>query len=312
MKGRAAKGRLVDDDVIVDDEKDAQRLHQKGVVGTPLSGGGLRLSRIEAAHAAHEGRLKLATSWNVLVHGHEATYLAYADLRDRGLVVRHEGDGFMVWPRGEQPPTAPWFPFYAANERDAVDAAKLRTWADASAVVGVVDDDGAVTHYRFDHVAPTGTTTWPEGHAAGTVMADRVIVHGGLPGDHALGTPHGNDLVLSLTEAEALRRRGVLDVDGLEGGHQHHFRRTLPVYETLRDAGIVTKSGFRFGTHFRGYNAHPDKTHAQWLIQCVADEDVLHWSELSRAVRLAHGVRKTFLVATVPEVSFLGITWFRP
>ncbi len=312
MKARAAKGRLSGDHVIVEDDKDAQRLHQKGIVGTPISGGGLSLSRIEAAHAAHEGRLRLNTSWSVLVQGIEAAYLAYADLRDRGLVVRHEGDGFLVWPRGEQPPAKPWFPFYAANERDAVDAAKLRAWAEAEAVVGVVDDDGAVTHYKLAREEPTGSTTWPAGHAKATVLTDRVIVHGGLPGDHALGTKHGNDLVLSLTEAEALRRRDVLEVTGLDSGHQHHFRRTLPIYEALRDAGVVTKSGFRFGTHFRGYNAHPDQTHAQWLIQCVADDDVLHWSELSRAVRLAHGVRKTFLVATVPDVAFLAVTWFRP
>ncbi len=312
MKGGVAKGTLVDDHVVVDDDKEAHRLRQKGSVGTPISGGGLRLSRIEAAHAAHEGRLKLNTPWSVLVEGIEAAYLAYADLRDRGLVVRHEGDGFLVWPRGQQPPSEPWFPFYPASERDAVDADQLRRWADAGAVVGVVDDDGAVTHYRLSQERPAGASSWPTGHAVGTVLTDRVIVHRGLPGDHALGTPHGQDLVLSLTEAEALRRRGILDVEGLEGGHQHHFRRTLPVYETLRDAGVVTKSGFRFGTHFRGYNEHPDKTHAQWLIQCVADDDMLHWSELSRAVRLAHGVRKTFLVATTPNVDFLGISWFRP
>ncbi len=295
--------------MIIDDERLANRIYSKGHVGERLPGGGLELSDVEAAYAAHSGRLD--ADWTSLIAGQEATYLAYADLRERGLVVRHDGDGFLVWQRGEAPPAKPWFRFQTASERDPVTGHQLMQWAAADVIVGVVDDDGAVTHYQIGRAEPRGESRWPKGHATGVVLHDRVIVAGGLEGDHALGTMHGDDLVLSLTEAEALRRRGMLDVE-IEASEQHHFERTLPVYQALRDAGVVAKSGFRFGTHLRGYSKHPDDTHAEWLLQCVHDDDVLHWSELSRAVRLAHGVRKTFLVAQTSPVQYAALSWFRP
>lgn len=305
-------GRRDRDKVVVLDDKQAQRLYAKGHVGTPRSGGGLDLSLVEAAYAIRAGRLDVAGDWTTLINGHEATYLSYADLRERGLVVRHaDGEGFDVWQRGEAPPAEPWFRFQAVSERDAIRGRQLVEWAEAGVVVGVADDDGAVTHYQCAPAAPVGSNGWPHGDARKAhALADRVFVPGGLRGDHAMGTPHGDDLLLSLTEAEALRKRGLLDLPELATEHQHHFARTLPVYEALRDAGVVAKSGFRFGTHLRGYSKHPDKTHAEWLIQCITDDDVLHWSELSRAVRLAHGVRKTFLVALGGR--FVSLSWFRP
>jgi tRNA-intron endonuclease, archaea type len=118
-------------------------------------------------------------------------------------------------------------------------------------------------------------------------------------------------LVLSFTEAEALRRRGVLDIPSLESraAVQPHFKRTLAVFEALRRRGVVAKSGFKFGTHLRGYEGAPDEGHAKWLVQCVGEEP-LHWSDLARAIRVAHGVRKAFLLANGD--SFLRLSWFKP
>lgn len=308
-----AVGQVDGDSVIVADEKQANKLHAKGAVGTHGSGGHLRLSWIEAAYAVHAGRLRLpATQWTDLIAGRESAYLAYADLRDRGLVIRHDGEGFLVWNRGEAAPATPWFHLKTATERDAVVGHQMMQWAQQDVVIGVVDDDGVITYYQCKPSVPEGQIGWPKGHAKGTVLNDRVVVQGGFDSGHALGAMHGDDLLLSLTEAEALRRRGALDVDLSNVSAQHHFERTLPVFQALRDAGVVAKSGFRFGTHLRGYSQHPDETHAQWLIQCVHDDDVMHWSELSRAVRLAHGVRKEFLLALTAPVKFAHLSWFRP
>lgn len=309
-----AQGMLEGDQVVVADAREGQRLYAKGHVGTPRRGGGLVLSRVEAAHAIHAGRLAMDQDWTELAHGREVAYLAYADLRDRGLVVRHDGGAFLVWRRGDGPEQEPWFRFHARSERTAVAPRQLA--AVAGDILSVVDEDGGVTHYQVTPAAPEGGTPWPEGDREAHLLDDRVVVPGGMPGRHALGTQHGDDLVLSLTEAEALRRRGVLrlpdDLAAHAEARQHHFTRTLPVYEALRDAGVVAKSGFRFGTHLRGYSGHPEDGHAEWLIQCAHADDALHWSELSRAVRLAHGVRKSFLVAITDPVTFVALSWFRP
>jgi len=84
----------------------------------------------------------------------------------------------------------------------------------------------------------------------------------------------------------------------------------------LREAGIVVRSGLRFGTHLRGYTGDPDAGHAPWLVHCTAAGEASAWTTLARGVRLAHGVKKEFLVAVLQDASagmaFVRVAWFRP
>jgi tRNA-intron endonuclease len=133
-----------------------------------------------------------------------------------------------------------------------------------------------------------------------------------------IGTPSPRGLLVSFTEAEALRRRGVLQVPKslaeAARRRQPDFALTLPVYEALRAAGVVAKAGFRFGTHLRAYRANPDDEHAEWLIHCVDADTGFDWVDVARGVRLAHGVRKSFLLALVhgEDVAFVHLAWFKP
>jgi len=331
-----ARGVLEDGAVVVPDPAEANRLHAKGWVGTPLPGNALRVPLVEAVYAVEQGRLEVSgpdgpLSLEDLLAGGapgealEVQVLAYRDLRERGLVVRPDGaGGHLVWARGRGPRDAPWFRQVAMAERDPVRIERLLAWLPEEPVLSVVDEEGAVTHYRLTAEAPLGEALPPPlPSAKGVVLQDRVLV----PDAEAarvyheaahMGTPYGKRLVLSFTEAEWLRTQGVLDVPAdlpqRARARQHHFRRTWPVYAALRAAGVVPRSGFRFGTHLRGYRGDPGAGHAEWLFHCVAADDVLHWSELSRAVRLAHGVRKRFCLA-VPDggaVRYLHLAWFRP
>jgi tRNA-intron endonuclease, archaea type len=329
---RLAVGRLEGDAVLVSDPAQASRLYAKGTVGTNLSGNALRLDRVEAAYAVETGRLEVEGHdlASLLRHGAaEVQYLTYRDLRERGLVVRPAGpDSYHVWARGEAPPRAePWFTAYPHSERSPARVGALVDQGES--ILSIVDEDGGVTHYQLTPAHPTGDVApGALAPATGHLLDDRVLVTDpdaatALRTEH-LGTPHGDGLILSLTEAESLRRRDVLHLEGPPdwdgdlarhaAARQHHFVRTLPVYQALRSAGVVPKSGFRFGTHLRGYASDPDTVHAQWLLHCALPSDVLHWSELSRGVRLAHGVRKAFLLAVSTEggVRFLRMAWFRP
>ncbi|MFH1364476.1 MAG: tRNA-intron lyase [Candidatus Aenigmatarchaeota archaeon] len=79
------------------------------------------------------------------------------------------------------------------------------------------------------------------------------------------------------------------------------------VYEDWRLRGYVVKTGFKFGTHFRIYfpGASPTKQdkwiHSKHVIHVFPKEQKLVISEWARAVRVAHGVKKTFLLS-VPEM----------
>jgi tRNA-intron endonuclease, archaea type len=321
MARAAAVGRVEGEEVLVPGIP-GERLHARHQVGEQ-GPAGLRLSLVEAAWCVAGGRLEtpldLAGLLSLGTARAEVSYLVYSDLRSRGLVVRHDGPLLAV--RSRQG-TEPAYRVVAAADTDAVRPDELTRWAAEGLVVGVADEDGSVTHYAFAAERPEGAwfpTQLPP--AAGSVLADRVLVTDPAGQEwwrrERVGQPHGDFLVLSFTEAEWLRRRGVLQVPELApaaSAVQPHCRRTIPVYETLRGAGCVPRSGFKFGTHLRAYRGDPDAEHAQWLVDCVAPGEALAWSHLSRAVRVAHGVRKRLLVAVAEhgQTGFVGISWFRP
>ncbi|MEA3189580.1 MAG: tRNA-intron endonuclease, archaea type [Thermoplasmata archaeon] len=321
-KPKPARGQRLDGVVRVADEAAANRIFQRSFIGTLGPGNALTLSDVEAAWLVTQERLAVdgqtvASLLRAAGRAAEVGFLAYADLRDRGLVVRHDGDAFAVWPRGHGPPAPPQFRLHVRAEREPVPAATLQAWAAAGDLVAVVDEDGAVTHYRMAPESPAGNVPVGELPACEAFpMTDRVLVADGGPLQAAfLGTPTGAGLVLSFTEAEWLHGRGVLahSVAAAARKAQPDFDLVLAAYSRLRAAGLVVKSGFKFGTHLRAYTDDPDRTHAQFLVHCHAPGSSHAWVELSRAVRLAHGVRKRFLLAVVgDEVAFVGFEWFRP
>ncbi len=317
-----AHGVLDGQDVLVADPAQANRLHNKGWYGAPQTGNSLRLSIPEAVHCMQADRLDVE-GWDVaglLAHagaGEQATCLAYIDLRNRGLVVRPGPEGLVAWHRGDAPSKEPWFTTRAFMERTPISMADL---AGGSSVVSIVDEDGQLTHYEVAAIAPQGDAAAPEfepGEA--TVLGDQVLVESpplvAQLAAQFIGTAHGDARLLSLVEAASLSDALQLPDDFaiVAQRTQPQFSLVQPVHDALRAAGVVTRSGFRFGTHLRGYAGDPDAGHAPWLFHCVDAAQPLAWSNISRGVRLAHGVRKEFVLAWDTEpVQFLAVRWFRP
>ena len=82
------------------------------------------------------------------------------------------------------------------------------------------------------------------------------------------------------------------------------FPKLYSVYEDWRSKGYVVKTGFKFGTHFRIYfpGARPIKEGDEWIhskhvIHVFPRDTKLLISEWARAIRVAHSVRKTFILA---------------
>lgn len=91
------------------------------------------------------------------------------------------------------------------------------------------------------------------------------------------------------------------------------------VYEDWRKRGYVVKTGFKFGTHFRIYfpGASPTKTDDKW----IHSRHVIHVfprkheqliSEWSRAIRVAHSVKKTFILAIPGKKSKIKVDPKKP
>ena len=82
------------------------------------------------------------------------------------------------------------------------------------------------------------------------------------------------------------------------------FPLMYEVYEDWRLHGCVLKTGFKFGTHFRLYfpGASPVREQDEWIhsrhvIHVFPRRSKMLISEWARAIRVAHSVKKTFILA---------------
>lgn len=122
-------------------------------------------------------------------------------------------------------------------------------------------------------------------------------------------------LQLSLIETLYLmeKNRAVLTKDGKEMTYDEAFKYASEnelefdikfiTYKDLRKRGYIAKSGFKFGAHFRVYDRGqiPGTDHSNFLVHGVPEGKTFSFPEVSRAVRLAHSVRKRFIYAIVDD-----------
>ena len=111
---------------------------------------------------------------------------------------------------------------------------------------------------------------------------------------------------LLLTENKTINIRNATRAKLIENGNagRKDFLKLYSVYKDWREKGYVIKTGFKFGTHFRVYfpGAKPTNTtngwtHSKHVIQVFPKDAKMLISEWARAIRVAHSVRKTFILA---------------
>ncbi|MFB6245120.1 MAG: tRNA-intron lyase [Candidatus Nanohaloarchaea archaeon] len=95
------------------------------------------------------------------------------------------------------------------------------------------------------------------------------------------------------------------------------FEYKYAAYSDLRERGLIVKSGFKFGAHFRVYergtNPYKDgpkeqSDHTKYVVHAVPENHTLSFQEMSRAVRLAHNIRAKMLWAVVDSEE--GVTYY--
>jgi len=342
--------------VIVNDEREANRIYNKGYPGVPQSGGGLKLGLLEAAFLMDEKGLDIQRVGSVveLIHhaaGHitdfGAQYLVYRELKLRGFFVRipdqhfHDEiprdriDYFRLLPRGSGPSVPASIYVLPISERDVFSLEGYLGFTleakekGIEALAGVVDEDGDVTFYTLGTVSPIGDyemvntlkLTGKPGQNRVLVPLDenaKLMHHDGF-----FGRIVGTTLHLSLIEANYLRKNRQLEIESKELEDfeewaervQPDFSLRYPVYRQLRNKGMRVKTGFKYGTHFRAYTSDPDSSHADYLVHVHPSDHTMDWQEISRGIRVAHGVNKRVLF-TSPELAdkneFLELAWVRP
>lgn len=338
------RAKLQGDTVLVADEKEANTLYNKGAFGVPQSGGALVLDLIEALYLVENNRLVVDghDAGKLLMHASrrekefEIRYVVYRDLRSRSFVVKPSNVmDFNVYPRGALPGRAPsTYLVRCASERGALDA--VATVAETerakrhqkTLLLALVDEEGDLTYYDARTVdLRASIPAKPQAKARANLLDDRVVILDkaeakALFAEGFFGRDIGIALQLSLPEAVYLSEEGKLDVEGLPApALRERARRTesdfdlrFALYRHLRAAGLVVKTGFKYGTHYRVYEGPPEEEHAPYLVHAVAEGRALPWPEVAGFVRLAHGVRKRlfFAVPTHDAFSLLELARRKP
>ncbi|MBU7015711.1 MAG: tRNA-intron lyase [Theionarchaea archaeon] len=118
-------------------------------------------------------------------------------------------------------------------------------------------------------------------------------------------------LYLNFLEALYLLEKGKIEVE-IEGKplnfsqlleiarSEAEFDIRFFVYKDLRDRGLIVKTGFKYGCHFRVYRKGPEE-HAEYLIHVIPEKREFQTYDIVKHCRLAHSVNKLMVFAFIDE-----------
>jgi tRNA-intron endonuclease len=327
-------------------------LYQQGYFGRPR-GKGLELCLVEAAYLLDRTRIGISSQGkdldfraffqaaSSLEKGFEFRYVVYKDLRERGYYVQPGRPDFRVYPRGGHPgKTAAEFYVLVISERmplplkDIIEPAMVAAQMRKKLMLAIVDEESDITFYEAKEKALSGKMGEEEKGGMATLLEDRVVLWEAdaskrLHESGFYGKPVGARLQLSLVESAYLLERGLIQLVDRSGAPldpkgflararqiESDFDLKFQVYRDLRERRLVVKTGFKFGTHFRVYKqveGLQKVPHSEYLVHAVPQDHVFLPPGLSRAVRLAHSVRKQMVFAyPEDEVHYLEIGRLKP
>lgn len=300
-------------------------LYEQSGYGRPEKGG-LRLAPEEALYLLHRGRIEVpGHSFDSLLVALAAnsnclrSFLVYRDIRERGYAVQTGPHDFRVFRRGQKPGRGPsQYSVSVVSERDFIIFEKVIEEVSASRnirkqhILAAVDDENELTYYEVKIQIPAGGMedgTMP--NLVGELIGRNAIVQtsgADLPDGWGMQLDPGR-LILSPLEVLYLMRSGNLVLTGNVAGmdadtfariareSDFEFPEKMEVYKDLRERGLVPRTGYKFGHHFRVYTGR--KVHSEMLVQALPGSAALPMSSISRSVRLAHSVKKKMLFACI-------------
>ncbi len=346
-------GELVNDYILVRKPSDIGRLFNKSHIGTPLPSNVLRLSLLEGVFLLDEGKMiihqnKKQIPFSTLlkqavqnIPEFETKYLVYKDLRNRGHAITQVDDArtvsFRKFTQKNEDTASSVIAAY--SERDFLDIEVTKqqvrqyTTKNNALWFALVDEEGDLTYYDISTVDLTGDIIeqkYPKGTAM--MLKNRLIVFdkklaGQLLRKEFFGKPFGETLQLSFVEGLYLFEKNVIEIQTTDGKILskekciRHMQTLQPdivarllVFQDLKKRGLLVKTGFKFGAHFRAYSKQPEATHAEYLIHVIEKGFTSIWAEISRAVRLAHSVNKEFIFACIDgtRIDYIRLGRLRP
>ena len=344
-------GELIGSKIIVKKPKDVGRLYNKSHFGKPITDNKLELNLLEGVFLLGDKKLKIYSKKNEVnfrdliklaaekIVGFESKYLVFRDLRYRGYAVNlSDSKDFDLFISSKDESKSHYISVF--SERYDFDVVKTKksiiqtSEKDGDLWFAIVDEEGDITYYDVSIVDLKGIIKKHKfSKDTGILLENRVIIFNeklstALLDKEFFGKPYGNGLQLSLVESLYLLEKGVIDVrEKAIGGKlslkkfteivsksQPDINERLFVYKDLKKRGLIVKTGFKFGVHFRAYTKKPDVTHAEYLVHVVEKKFKSVWAEISRAVRLAHSVNKEIAFARLDgkNIDYIRLGRLRP
>ncbi len=335
-------GKICGSEVVVENPSEAIRNYNKGYFGRMMKET-LHLHLIEASFLVEIGRIEIEKegrkvdlnelmSHGMAVHPNfEISYLVFRELRQRGYVVKfsENEDGLDLYPRGGAPHShSPLHHVISISERSPFSISQVSEWirglSKKKLILGIVDEESDLTYYSVKFFRMRSKVEEPESYQGKiAVMGDRSMVWDEELSkklrENFMGRAFEENVVqLSLMETAYLAEKGADVFRGKKKISLKSFikyakkiqpdvERRLCVYRDLRGNGLIPKTGFKFGSHFRVYREQIGEGHAPYLVHVIPKNYISTWTEISRAVRLANSVRKQMIFARVGD----GIEYIR-
>lgn len=344
---------LSENNVFIQEQTNASQIYNKGFYGTPQSGGGLKLNLIEACFLLETDRIEVCRKnkklqLNELIyhatniyHDFEIKYTVYKDIRQRGYIVKIGEQFFDVYERGKNIKDKPKIILLPISEREIFsieninEKISLAKKENRKLLIGIVDEEGDLTYYKVSKISPKGMgkLKLPNRKGDAFLIEDRVIIWDKNLSNELLktqffGKSMGKYFQLSLVETTYLAEKGIIEIRNAKTNRklslkefvkrakeiQDDFDLRLISYKNMKAKNLIVKTGFKYGTYFRVYDGNPDKTHSKYLVHVLPFNFVSTWAEISRAIRLAHGVRKEMLFARVKDgnINYIRLMRIRP
>ena len=344
-------GDLIKNKVIVKKSKDVGRLYNKRNFGKPLKDNQLELDILESVFLLGDEKINIYSNKKLVsfrdliklaaekIPGFEVKFLVFRDLRYRGHAVKvSENKDFELFIDKKEGSKTHFISVF--SERYNFDVVKTKNLIKnakenkADLWYAIVDEEGDITYYDVSQIDLKGKI---KKHSftkdTGILLENRIVIFNEKLSKNLLekeffGKPFGNGLQLSILESLYLMEKGVLDIRDKAIGERLSIKKLIDkikksqpdindrliIYKDLKKRGLIPKTGFKFGAHFRAYAKRPGETHAEYLLHIVKSNFKSVWAEMSRAVRLAHSVNKEIVFARIDgkNIDYIKIGRLRP
>ena len=208
-------------------------------------------------------------------------FMVYTFLKSKGLFV-NVIDRTFFWDNNSRRPTNG--PLIVIKEDQKMSFKDLLE--NSGHVYAAIDDDYGITLFTSEIVELRGNVGTPDfnGIHVEHINGTNIVSERKLP--DWFGNRFSDLKILNKFEAALL--------SGGDDEKRALGSVTLGAFSDIAQRGFIVRSGFKYGANFRLYSRSMDD-HAEFLLHVIEEPE--EWYKISRAVRVAQGVRKTMVFA---------------